>query len=151
MAKFRYSMENILRIKERLEEQKRMELGQAMVVYQDEQNSQLAIEHKQKIYLDEFYGQQNQLTNGASLKAMSQQLSYYEKMLKEQKLLVKKALDQVEFKREALKKALEERKVQEKLKEHAYEGYLEDEKLKEQQMLDEVVGYRYATEDDQTM
>ena len=151
MAKFRYSMENILRIKERLEEQKRMDLGQAMVVFQSQQNIQRAIEHKQEKYLEEFYNNQNMITNGASLQTMSQQLSYYEKMLKQQKIVVEKAGEQVEIKREALKKALEERKIQEKLKENAFERYVEEEKLKEQQMLDEVVGYRYATEDDQTM
>ena len=141
-------MENILRIKERLEEQKRMDLGQAMVRLKSEEDIRKVIEHKQKNYLDDFYKNQNHITNGASLQMMSQQLAYFEQKLKLQRKLVKKAEEQVVIKREALKKALEERKVQEKLKENAFDRFVEEEKIKEQQVLDEIVGYRYATEDD---
>lgn len=148
MARFRYSMENILRIKERLEEQKRMELGQAMVVLQAQQNVQLALEHKLQNYLDDFYSKQKRVVNGAMLQNMSKQVAYYEGVVKKQKTIVVKAQEDVGLKREVLKKALEERKIQEKLKEKALEYYIEEQKLKEQQTLDEIVGYRYATDEE---
>lgn len=147
MAKFKYSMENILRIKERIEEQKRMVLGQAMVDYQKAVDDETTIDNKLQIYLSEFYGNQRKRTNASALKLMSGQVSWYEDQLKAQKRLVAKALEVVEIKRTELRKALEERKVQEKLKEHAFEQYQEEEKLKEQQILDEIVGYRYASGD----
>jgi len=147
MATFKYSMENILRIKERIEEQRRMALGQAMVEYQQALAEQKTIEGKLQVYLDEFYGNQHKKTNASALQHMSSQVSWYEDSLKLQKDLVVRALEMVEQKREALKKALEEKKIQEKLKENAFERYQEEEKLKEQQILDELVGYRYASAD----
>lgn len=148
MAKFKYSMENILRIKERVEEQKRMALGQAMMDYQRAVDVQKGIEHKLLTDLERFYNNQDQKTNATMLKALTGQVAYTEQELKDQKKKVAIALREVEIKREALRKALEERKIQEKLKEHAYDAWLEEEKIKEQQLLDEVVGYRYATDDE---
>lgn len=146
MAKFKFAMENILRIKVQLEEQHRMALGRAMADHQVEKDVQAEIEAKLQVYLDDFYGNQKIKINASMLQQMSTQVSYHEKALKAQKRAVAQALDIVEIKREELKKALEERKIQEKLKENAFEHYQEDEKHKEQQLLDEVVGNRYATD-----
>ncbi len=145
MAKFKYSMENILRVKERVEEQKRMALGRAMADYQNTIAEQKTIEVKLQIYLDEFYGSQRMKTNASALQQMSSQVSWYEDRLKMQKDVVARALDIVELKRTELRKALEEKKIQEKLRENAFEQYKEEEKIKEQHILDEIVGYRYAS------
>lgn len=147
MAKFNYSMENILRIKERIEEQKRMDLGKAMVDYQKSLDLEQVAEVKLTAYLEAFYGEQRKKVNASTLQQMSRQVAWYEESLQSLKKMTSKALEVVEVKREALKKALEEKKIQEKLKERAFEQYQEEEKIKEQQILDEIVGYRYASGD----
>ncbi len=144
MAGFNYRMENILRIKERLEEQKRLILGQAMVLLQEARDQHQELQNRLDIHLAEFYGKKRGRTNAMDLRRMSEQVAYYERQLGEHQKVVDAAVKDVSEKRQALKEALEERKIQEKLKERALERYLEEEKLKEQQLLDEVVGYRYA-------
>lgn len=148
MAKFHYSMENILRIKEKIEEQKRMALGQAMASYQYELSIAEEISGKLTTYLSIFYDTQDNKVDAMQIRIVSQQVSFYEQALKNQKDVVSRALDLVEMKRTELRQALQEKQIQEKLREKALEQYLEEEKLKEQQLLDEVVGYRYATKED---
>ena len=147
MAVFKYRMENILRIKERLEEQKRLILGQAMMRLQKVKDEQQALQGHLDLHLAEFYEKKRGRTNAMDLKRMSEHVAYYERQIKEHQKVVDAAVKEVSEKRQALKEALEERKIQEKLKERALERYLEEEKLKEQQLLDEVVGYRYAQEE----
>lgn len=142
-------MENILRIKEKIEEQKRMALGQAMASYQHELSLAKEIEGKLQTHLDTFYGTQAKKIDAMQIRQVSQQVSYYEQALKDQKDVVSRALDVVEIKRQELQVALQERQIQEKLREKAFDAYLEEEKLKEQQLLDEVVGYRYATKEEE--
>lgn len=148
MAKFRYSMENILRIKEKVEEQKRMELGQAMMAYQNEVAEQERINGLLQETILAFKKSQSERLVVTEFQRLNNSVNYYEVVLKEQKVLVKKALELVEVKRVNLRKALEEKKIQEKLKENALEAFMEEEKLKEQKLLDEVVSYRYASADD---
>lgn len=149
MAAFIYPMENVLRIKERIEEQKRMELGQAMVAWQDTVKAKEAMEARLKADLDTFYGDQSGFVSATRLGQMSAQVAFVAAEVKVQEGLVAQALEVVERKREALKKALEEKKIQEKLKEKAYERWYEEERLKEQQTLDEIVGYRYAVKEEE--
>lgn len=149
MAKFIYSMENVLRIKERIEEQKRMELGQAMVSWQEAVKDKEAVEARLQASLDEFYGGQKQVTNATKLQMLSGQVSYIEDQLKLKAKVVARALNVVEIKRDLLKKALEEKKIQEKLREKAYDRWYEEEKQKQQQLLDELVGYRYAVKEEE--
>ena len=144
MARFRYAMENILSIKERLEEQKRMELGIATLAFEDERAREESCRQALELSLSGFYDNQNGSTNATKLQRLSSQVAYEEKALKAQQKKVASARNKLELAREALKKAMEERKIQEKLKERAYEQFMEEEKQKEQQILDEVVGYKYA-------
>ena len=149
MAKFVYSMENILKIKVKLEEQKRMVLGRAMSVYQLALKQQDDLVAKLNFYRDQFMNQSASRLNGSQLRQLNEQVAYYERSLAHQKLVVEKALAQVEKAREALKEALEEKKIQEKLKEKALERFMEEEKMAEQKVLDEIVGYRYAVKEEE--
>lgn len=147
MAKFIYNMENLLRIKEKIEEQKRMELGQAMAEWQRCVDVQKHIEGQLFETVEAFKEAQLGRLIVAEFQKLNNSVNYYEGALKEQKVVVRRALSIVEDKRAALRKALQEKQIQEKLKERAYEMFLEEEKLKEQKLLDEVVSYRYSSED----
>jgi len=146
VGRFIYTMESILRIKEKIEEQKKIELGESIQKYQ----KALEEESRRKETLNEsmefFKNTQAQLMKGEKLKKRSQRIRYYQNALEEQKKEVKSNKEQVALKREALKQAVQEKKIQEKLKERAKIIFLEEEKLKEQILLDEVVSYRYATQ-----
>lgn len=139
-------MQNILNIKEKIEEQKRMELGRAMMAYQSEVDEERRIQLVLKNTIDEFVAGQKEAHPVSDFVRLNNNVNFYENALKEQKLKVLKAYKVVEIRREALKIALQEKQIQEKLKEKAYDAFLEEEKMKEQKILDEVVSYRYASE-----
>lgn len=145
MARFQYKMQNILNIKEKIEEQKRLELGKAMTTLQmaKEKKSEILGEIEQRVNV--FKEQQKEHLNVLDFQRLNNNISYYRQALVLQEKVVIKAVQIVDLKRGVLRKALEERKIQEKLREKAYEVFMEEEKSKEQIILNESVGYRYAT------
>lgn len=145
MGKFIYNMESILRIKIKIEEQKKLELGESMQIYNLEIEEQIRCEKELSTSMYLFKEAQKGPIQGEKLKKYSNSISYYKKYLEKQIKKVEMAKYTVEVKRKAVQKALEEKKIQEKLKEHAYESFLKEENLKEQNLLDEVVSYGYAT------
>lgn len=140
-------MENILRIKEKIEEQKRMELGQAMALFQKELEEEERLIGRRNETITLFKEMQKGQLVVSEFQRLNRSLTYYEVVIKEQKVKVQKTKALVEVKRECLRKALEEHKIQEKLKEKAMEVFVEEEKLKEQNLLDEIVNFRYQSED----
>ncbi|PKM54064.1 MAG: flagellar export protein FliJ [Firmicutes bacterium HGW-Firmicutes-5] len=145
MAKFHYSMENILNVKTKIEEQKKMELAKAMMDHKVEMDRQEAIKAELDATIEDFRERQKQSQSVSEFQRQNHNVNYYEKAYKAQKQVVVKAKDKVESKRKALQKALEEKKIQEKLKEKALNVFLEEEKYKEIKILDEIVGFRYST------
>lgn len=148
MARFNYAMQNILNIKEKIEEQKRMELGQAMMVYQNEVDEEKRVNRLLDKTVKAFVEGQRESHPVSEFVRLNNSVNFYEDALKMQKVQVLKAYKVVEKKREALKLALMEKQIQEKLKEKALEAFLEEEKMKEQKILDEIVSYRYSTENE---
>ncbi|MDF1616828.1 flagellar export protein FliJ [Petrocella sp. FN5] len=149
MAKFHYSMENILNVKTKIEEQKKMELAKAMMAHKVEIKKQEAIKAELDTTIEDFRERQKQSHSVSEFKRLSHNVNYYEKAYKAQKEVVVKAKEKVEAKRKALQNALEEKKIQEKLKEKALDVFIEEEKYKEIKMLDEIVGFRYSTKTDE--
>lgn len=149
MARFKYAMENILNIKTKIEEQKRMELGRAIAAYNQAVETRQSIRRQVDAIREEFSQSTGIKLTAERLVEMNRRVSYYERSLKSQELEVIRRSKVVDTKREALKHALEEKKIQEKLKEKALEKFVEEEKATEQKHLDEVVGYRYATKEEE--
>ncbi|PKM68081.1 MAG: hypothetical protein CVU95_05390 [Firmicutes bacterium HGW-Firmicutes-2] len=149
MAMFRYSMENILNVKIKIEEQKKMELAKAMMDLRVEIEKQEGIKAELDITIDAFRERQKQSQSVSEFQRLSHNVNYYEKAHKVQKQIVLKAEALVEKRRKALQKALEEKKIQEKLKEKALNIFLEEEKYKEIKILDEIVGFRYSKKSDE--
>ena len=63
-------------------------------------------------------------------------------------LIVKQCEKEVEVARRRLNEAMKERKTFEKLRERAFEKYKLEENLREQKEVDELVSYRYSTNED---
>ena len=149
MAMFRYSMENILNVKIKIEEQKKMELAKAMMDQKMELEKQEAIKAELDITIEVFRERQKLSQSVSEFQRVSHNVNYYEKAHKAQKQVVLKAEALVEKRRKALQKALEEKQIQEKLREKALNIFLEEEKYKEIKILDEIVGFRYSKKSDE--
>ncbi|MCT4688225.1 flagellar export protein FliJ [Vallitalea sp.] len=143
MAKFQFRLQNILSIKEKFEEQKRMELSNA--------NQLLEIEEKRLTQFITLRDNNNNLykkmvSNRVAVKDIrdfGERNKYYTNVVLEQNITVTKANNRVELIRDELKEALIEKKMYEKLKENAYEEYYKEECKEEQKHLDEIVSYKY--------
>ena len=144
MAKFIYRMQSILNIKEKLEEQARMEFAQA--------NANLAIEEEKLEKLKErrlFYEEQGRKLQENSLNVMNimenhNAIERMKEFIATQIMVVRRAEDEVEFARIKLTEAMQETKTQHKLKEKAFEEFIREENAREAKEIDELTSYVYG-------
>ena len=132
MARFIFSMQNILNMKEKLEEQAKNNFAQANRSLQEALLMQKQCE--------------NRLEAGKQTlkEAMLENLKVGQIRRREDD--VKQKEKEVEVAREHLNEAMKERKTFEKLKEKAFEKFVAEENQKEQKEVDELVSYRYGAE-----
>lgn len=144
MAKFVYRMQSILDIKEKLEEQARMEFAQA--------NTHLAVEEEKLLKLKErsvFYEQQGRDLQKDSLKIQEiienrDAIERIQEFIILQQEAVFRAEEAVEEARLKLTEAMQESKTQNKLKEKAFEEFVREENAREAKEVDELTSYTYG-------
>ena len=134
MARFIFSMQNILNMKEKLEEQAKNNFAQANRSLQEALLMQKQCE--------------NRLENlkVGQIRRREDDVEIFRMYLRQQILVVKQKEKEVEVAREHLNEAMKERKTFEKLKEKAFEKFVAEENQKEQKEVDELVSYRYGAE-----
>lgn len=146
MGKFKFKLQSILNLKEKMEEQKKIELGKATTYLVGQE----AILKKYQISLgdltQELHGKSGKSVYAKELLQLNHAIKYYEEEIHHQKEIIIKAKEVVEQKREALNKALIEKKTYEKLKEFALEKHLQEEQLLSNKQLDEVISYSQTKE-----
>lgn len=146
MARFTFNLQSILNIKEKLEEQKKIELGNATtyLIKQEEilKNYQISLEG----LTHELYKKEGKSVYAKELVSLNTAIKYYEDAIQNQKEVIIKGKEVVEQIREALNKAIIEKKTFEKLKEFALEKYIQEEQMISNKQLDEVISYSQAKE-----
>jgi len=144
MAKFVYNFNTILSVKEKFEDQKRLEYGQAVtkLELEKEKKRQLVEKKDANVALFKKVLQENIEPNEIS------NINHYTELLKrniiEQCKEIMRAEQFVELKRKELSEAMKERKKYEKLKEKRYEEYLIEEKKEEQKIIDSLISYKHS-------
>ncbi len=144
MARFRFPMQNILNMKEKLEEQAKNEYGQA--------NARLLAEEKKLEQLnnrleDARLQLKNVLREVLSMTEIHKRenaVVILKGYVKQQLLVVKRCEKEVEIAREKLTEAMKERKIFEKLREKAFDEFMKEEGRREQKEVDELMSYRYG-------
>ncbi len=142
--KFHYPMQNLLNIKEKMEEQKKMALGQAQAILAQEIKQLQHMCSRQESSRRTLVDTMNKKVNAKTLQSLYQALKYFEINIKEQENHVTLARNNVENKREQVKQAMIERKTQEKLKDRAYLEFVKQEAIKEQKKVDEIISFKYS-------
>lgn len=145
MACFRFSMQNILDMKEKLEDQAKNEYAQAnarllreqeklekIVARREEAREKLKLVLCETLSVDEIRTRENAVE---VLKFCAMQ----------QQLVVIRCEKEVEVAREKLSEAMKERKIFEKLREKAFEEFVFEENRKEQKEVDELMSYKHGT------
>jgi len=145
MGRFRYRMQNILNIKEKLETQAKNDFAAANMELAEEQDKLvLMLEHNKKL---EEESKQLRLKDSLSIKEIKDNtlsIELQKEKMKQQALRIHAAEKKVEQKRKVMVDLMQEKKTHELLKEKAFEQFLQDEKAEESKQIDELTSYTYG-------
>ena len=145
MAKFRYRMQNILNIKEKLEMQAKNEFAAANMELLEEQE-RLSVMLRENAALQE-EGKKLRQKESLSIRDIadnSLSVSLMKEKMKRQALAIHLAEQKVEEKRKAMTDLMQERKTQEVLRDKAFEVFLQEEKAEEGKQIDQLTSYTYG-------
>ncbi len=144
MAKFKYRMQNILDIKQKLEESAKMEFGEANLRVMEEEEKLSVIEGRKAAYEEQGRKLREDRLHVGDIRNNTQAVSVLRDMEKAQEKEVEKAKVIQEQKRLQLQNAMQERKTQEKLYENAFEEFVREENARESKEIDELTSYVYG-------
>lgn len=144
MAVFKYRMQNILDIKQKLEESAKMEFSEANARVAAEEEKLSVIEGRKLAYEKEGESLRREQLHVQEIKSNVQAISVLGGMVKDQEREVDKAKVIQEQKRLQLQEAMQERKIQEKLREHKFEEFIREENAREGKEIDELTSYVYG-------
>lgn len=144
MAKFKYRMQNILDVKQKLEESAKMEFSEANARVLTEEEKLFSIENRKLAYENEGRKLREAQLHVRDIKSNVQAVSVLQEMIKIQEKELEKARMVQEQKRLQLQNAMQERKTQEKLYENAFAEFVRDENARESKEIDELVSYVYG-------
>lgn len=143
MAKFVYRMQNILDLKQKIEEQEKANFGMATARFNEEQNKLRDLMIRQAGYERRL----KELSVGdidiKEIKTCKSAITSMKVALRDQMFEVSKAQKAMENARKRLNTVMMERKMHEKLREHAFEEFLDDIDREESKITDELVSYSY--------
>ena len=144
MAKFRYSMQNILNIKLKLETQAKQEFSAAKAALDEEEERLQALKDRKCGYEQEA---ERLLAGRLDLRKIEENkaaIRCMEDYIELQRFNVSKAERKLEEATEKLKQVRIERKTHETLKDKAFEEFLMEEKRQESKEIDQLTSYTYG-------
>ena len=149
MAKFKYRMQNILDVKEKLETQAKNEFAIAAASVADEEEKLNELNARQLEYREHLRQLQTGDLNFREIKETAQAIDSMKYLIENQARALEKAEKVLEIKRVALAEAVQEVKTHEKLKEKEFAQFMADEAARESKEIDELVSYRFGQSDDE--
>lgn len=144
MARFLYKMQNILDIKEKLEEQAKMEYAQARIRLNEEEDRLAHLRRRKSEYESAACGLLSDTLKIREIKDNHTAIRKMQELIASQKIAVAAAERALEAKRQKLQEVMQERKTQEKLKEHAFEDFVRELNSAESKEIDELTSYSYG-------
>lgn len=146
MAKFVFSMQNILNMKEKLEDQEKNNFAQANLRLQEAVAEQEELEQRLAEAKKKLQKEVSDALDVRTIRSREDAVEILRMYVRQQILVVKQREKEVDVAREHLNEAMKERKTFEKLREKALEAFLAEENLREQKEVDELVSYRYGVD-----
>lgn len=144
MARFRYSLQNILNIKEKMETQAKQEFGMAMSALQVETEHLERMKARRREYEAQSAGLLKGKLDLRAIEENKEALLKMDSIVAAQEIRVEKAEANVEAARERMAEAMKERKMHETLREKAFEAFLQEENHAESKTIDELTSYTYG-------
>ncbi len=145
MKKFSYSMQSLLVIKQKLEDQAKAAYGAAKLRLNEEEERLLVMQRKREEYVEEKRQVMANRLDVPKLNRLQMAVEAMDDQIVRQKQNVKKAEMAMRAAEERLVESMTERKTQERLKENAFEVYRQEMNAEEQKEIDERTSFRYGT------
>lgn len=147
MKKFRYSMQSLLVIKQKLEDQAKAAYGAAKLRLNEEEERLLALQKQREDYVEEKRQVMASRLDVPKLNHLQLAVEAMEDRIVRQKQNVKKAEAALHLAEERLVESMTERKTQERLRENAFEVYRQEMNAEEQKEIDEHTSFQFGRKD----
>lgn len=144
MAKFKYRMQSVLNIKEKLETQAKNEFAAAQMKLNEETDKLDALKRRKEGYEDERKKLLNSTLDFQKINENKYALERMDEYIQAQEEQVAKAQKALDKARDTLTKAMQETKIQNKLKEKAFEEFKKELNRQEAKEVDELTSYTYG-------
>lgn len=144
MKKFRYSMQSLLVMKQKLEDQAKAAFAAAQQRLNEEEQCLVMMERKRQAYLDEKRDVMAGKLDVPKLNQLQMAVESMDEQIVHQKQAIKKAGLALRAAQERLVESMMERKTQERLRENAFEVYRQEMNAEEQKEIDERTSFQYG-------
>jgi len=147
LKKFRYSMQSLLVIKQKLEEQAKAAYAAAKLRLNEEEEKLTALQRQREVYVEEKRQVMATRLDVPKLNRLQLAIEAMDERISRQKQNIKKAEAAMHAAEERLVESMTERKTQERLRENAFEVYRQEMNAEEQKEIDERTSFRYGVND----
>lgn len=147
MKKFRYSMQSLLVIKQKLEDQAKAAFSVAQQRLNEEEQRLVMMEKKREAYLEEKREVMAGKLDVPKLNRLQSAVDNMDEQIVHQKQAIRKAELALKAAQERLVESMMERKTQERLRENAFETYRQEMNAEEQKEIDERTSFQYGVRD----
>lgn len=144
MAVFRYKMQGILDVKEKLENRAKQDFAEANMRLENEKQKLYDLQQKKEFYLEEGVRLRLELIDVRKIRENKMAVMKMDEYIRAQNIEVAKANKAVEKARVALQTVMVERKAHEKLKENAFQEFLKEEQANESMEIDQLTTYTHG-------
>ena len=147
MAKFNYRMQNILQLKEKMEEQERNNFAARRRALTEEEEKLRVLLDKRNAVAEEGKRLRQTVIDVRSIRENEDLQRYTEEQVKQQRIKVRVAEKSLDAARAKMQEAMQERKIHEKMREKAFERFVAEMNAAEVKEIDELTSYVYGTKD----
>lgn len=144
MAVFRFRMQNILEMKEKLEEQAKNEFAHAQRELAEEEELLNALFQKKEAYIEQGIQLRNRVIDIQEIMDNKKAIEHTDMLIEQQKLSVAVAGKKVDAATKQLMDARVQTKTYSKLREKEFNDFLAEEARKESKEIDELNSYRFG-------
>ena len=148
MARFRYRMQNILELKEKLEEQEKNNFASRRAALTEEEEKMDAVLAKRDAIVAEGKALRLTTIDVVKIKENQRAKEYAEEAVKQQRVKVRIAEKNLDAARVKMQAAMQERKIHEKMREKAFDRFVEEQNAEEVKEIDQLTSYVYGTKED---
>lgn len=144
MARFKYKMQSVLDVKEKLESKAKQDFAAANVRLEEEKERLAALQERKKAYMEEGIKLRLEVLDVRKIRENKLAVMKMDEYIRNQMLQINRAAKEVERCRAALQEVMQERKVHEKLKENAFQVFLHEEEASESKEIDQLTTYLHG-------